>query len=298
MKHAPFRVTYDGPALATHEMDVRLLAPSLLAIGDVLEHANRVVNKGDAKVSVNLKGSFKTGSIGIDFSVVQGLYSQAIDLLTGKEIAAATALLALLGFSAKDGAEGLLQVIKWLRGRPIRRISMDHAKPIIYTDQDELAVELQVINLLRDYELRKALELTLQPLDGVQVTTFAVGTDTDVVETVSSGEREWFIAPPPEAVDLGETEYQKTVQIERIEFSEDNKWRFFDGTASFFATITDAEFLNRIAANEAAFTKGDTLSVIIIQHQRIEGDKLKSEYRISKILEHRKAMRQVQLPLE
>jgi len=32
-----FRITYDGPALASHEMDVRELAPALLAMSDLLK---------------------------------------------------------------------------------------------------------------------------------------------------------------------------------------------------------------------------------------------------------------------
>ena len=66
-----FQVIYDGPALESNEMDVRDLAPALLAISDVLDEANKIVFGDKTQVQVNVKGSFKTGSFGIDFSIVQ-----------------------------------------------------------------------------------------------------------------------------------------------------------------------------------------------------------------------------------
>jgi len=38
-----FRIVYDGPALDTHEMDVRDLAPALLSLSDALEEAGKTI---------------------------------------------------------------------------------------------------------------------------------------------------------------------------------------------------------------------------------------------------------------
>ena len=40
---ASFHLIYDGPALANHEMNVRDLAPALLAVGELLEEVNRML---------------------------------------------------------------------------------------------------------------------------------------------------------------------------------------------------------------------------------------------------------------
>ena len=66
---AKFHIIYDGPALKNNEIDVKDLAPSLLAISDAIEEANKILNRGRAKVVLNIKASFKTGSFGVDLSL-------------------------------------------------------------------------------------------------------------------------------------------------------------------------------------------------------------------------------------
>jgi hypothetical protein len=96
---------------------------------------------------------------------------------------------------------------------------------------------------------------------------------------------------------MGVRTYQTSLQIERIEFSQENKWRFFDGAGSFYAAIADQAFLRNIANNEASFSRGDLLIVTIEASQRLNGDRLKTEYIIREVHEHKRGMRQVNLEL-
>lgn len=50
-----FRITYDGPALATHEMDAKELAPALMAMADLLESSVRALHGDRAKAQINVK---------------------------------------------------------------------------------------------------------------------------------------------------------------------------------------------------------------------------------------------------
>ena len=52
MSSTSFQVVYDGPALAGSTIDVRELAPALLAFGDVIEQANFTLNAGRTSVAL------------------------------------------------------------------------------------------------------------------------------------------------------------------------------------------------------------------------------------------------------
>ena len=77
------------------------------------------------------------------------------------------------------------------------------------------------------------------------------------------------------------------LKIESAVFKDGNKWRFTDGSRSFFAAIEDTDFLSRIDSGEERFGKSDILIVDLRQIQFAIDGELKSEYRIVRILEHR-----------
>jgi hypothetical protein len=116
-----FQVIYDGSALENNEMDVRELAPALVAVADLLEEANLLINGGGSRVDVNVHGSFKSGSFAIDFNIIQSIYQDILRLFTSDGIVSAVNLLALLGV-AGGGARGLIGLLKKLKNRKIQKI--------------------------------------------------------------------------------------------------------------------------------------------------------------------------------
>src|SRR5690349_3150194 len=96
---AQFQITYSGEALENNEMDVRELAPALIAIADLLEESNNVINGGSTKIIVNVHGSFKSGSFGIDFTVIQNIFQNVMNFFNSDGVTAATNLLDLLGLT-------------------------------------------------------------------------------------------------------------------------------------------------------------------------------------------------------
>jgi hypothetical protein len=68
MSRASFTIAYDGPALRDGAMDVRDLAPALLAVGQLFDAANTVLNQNEARVNVNVTAT-GDGSFEIFFEV-------------------------------------------------------------------------------------------------------------------------------------------------------------------------------------------------------------------------------------
>lgn len=71
MAHTEFGVAYDGPALADHTMDVRDLAPALLALGDLFVAAGRVVEKDAEPPSLQIRAT-AGGSFVVDLALQAG----------------------------------------------------------------------------------------------------------------------------------------------------------------------------------------------------------------------------------
>lgn len=298
MSHDNFRVTYDGPALSSHEMDVRMLAPSLMAISDLLDRANTIINQGRANVKVKVRASPTSGSVNIDLSVVQDLISHTRDLLAGTSVTAAVNLIALLGFGA-TGVGGLMQVIGWARGRDIKAVENEQGNAVLQVEEggEQMEVDRRVLELLRDSEVRQSVELMLQPLQHDGVDAFAVGDDKSIRYVISRQNVSWFSAPPASMDEVSLNVVRRVLLIERIEFSEDKKWRFTDGNSSFYASISDKAFFGKISEGAATFGLGDVLVVDMEERQRSDGVRLKAEYKVVKVHEHRRAMRQGQLPI-
>jgi hypothetical protein len=298
MSKASLQVVYDGPALQTHEMEVRDLAPALLALGELFEEANATLNDGRTKVSVNVKGSFKTGCFAIDLGVTQSLIQQAQDLFAGNPVTAALNLVTVLGLTG-TGAKGLFHLIKWVRNRDITNVEiMSDGVVRIFCDQDHFETEEKVLALFRNWKLRKAFEdVVHKPLQRPGIEYFAIREPEGDFATASEAEAENFVAPEQEEEQLDQTDRVASVQLVNIAFRDENKWRFYDGASTFYATITDEAFLNGVEAGDIRFGKGDLLKVMLREKKKLVGEQLKAEHEVIEVLDHRRAGVQLKLPI-
>lgn len=281
-----FRVTYDGPALRGSEMDVRELAPALLAIADLLKSANRVLHGDRADVRVHVRGSFKTGSFGIDLTVATDMLKLARDIFSGPEVGAvlnAAGVVSLLGLCGG----GLLAVLRKLRGRKPDRIETTDSGVTFHVEQEAIHVEQNVYLLFADPATRENLDGLLRPLDSEGIEEVAFSADGEVAEVITQDEREWFEPSDPVEEMLFETTLRTILAIESAVFREGNKWRFSDGTATFHAEILDVDFLARIETGEERFGKGDQLIVDLRRSQLQADGKLRTDYAVVKVIEHR-----------
>lgn len=299
MSTASFQIVYDGYALQGSTMDVRELAPALLALGDVLDEANNTFNSGHAKISLKVNASFKSGCFGVDLSVVQGLLEQALGLIKQTPIESAKELVELLGFAAGP-AFGLIKLIKWLRNRPIREVVvLADGMVEVVVDGDKILTERKTIELLRNYRLRIALEAAIfDPLgkDGIETVAFTTGKTNESFVVIDKADKAWFKAPPQDEELLDESTETVSLQLVSISFKGDNKWRFYDGNSTFYATILDVDFLNDVALSITQFGAGDILKVRLSRRKWLVGDTLKSDFEVVQVLDHRKGMAQLKIP--
>lgn len=289
-----FSIKYDGPALASHQMDVRELAPALIALSNLLERSNRIAFPNGPEVRVSVKGSFKGGSFGVDLIAIQDIAQQIIDLFAGKEATAVANLLAVLGAIGLigTGSGSLVALIKWLRGRKPTTISFEGDKTIFELVDDENIEKFEVNplagKLYQSRVVRQSLASVIKPLERDGIDLFASGLDGEQQTVISKSDLQAFLAAASEADVVSDTISEGILlQIESAVFKEGNKWRFNDGTFSFFAEILDQDFLGRVNSGAERFGKGDLLVVDLRRVQTISDNGLKTEYQIVKVREHK-----------
>lgn len=295
-------IAYDGPALASHEMDVRELAPALLALSTLFDETNSLLNKERAKITVNVKGSFKTGSFGFDLSVVQDLFQSLLNFGSKSEVQSAAAIATLLGFSIGGSVKhGLIQVIRWIRGRKIDKIEIKNSVATLYIGDEFLEVEEKVLQLLKNEKIRKALEDAIaKPLEHEGIDSFGY-TDSYKEEgamvVITKKEATYYIAPKATSEELGITEYETNLQIIGVTFQDKNKWRFSDGiSTTFYADMLDEDFLAKIDRHEILFGKGDIIRALVRENKIIDpSGTMRAERAIVQVFEHRNASVQLKL---
>jgi hypothetical protein len=301
MSTASFQVVYDGPALSGSTIDVRDLAPALLAFGAVVEEANATLNDSRTSVAVRVHASFKSGCFGVDFSVVQGLLDQMAQLFREPAVVSARELTEHAGFVYAQGAAaatGVLWLIRWLRNRPIRRVVLlDNGRARIELDGDQVETEQRTLALLRNFKLRRAFEDAIaKPLARERFESVAISTEPQAgFVTITKAEGPLFVAPPLQAEALADAVATVNLQLVSVAFKGDNKWRLFDGSSQFHAAILDERFVRRVQAGDESFSAGDILTVRLRKRQWLEGDQMKAEHEVLEVLHHRRGM--AQLPL-
>ena len=295
--HERFHVVYDGPALTEHRMDVRDLAPALVAFADLFTAANKEINGDAAEVRVQVNASFKAGSFGIDLVASQHLLSQIKDIFAGNGATAISngwTVLQIVGFTGGGLAGGLVGLLRLLKGRrPVKIEQKGDVATVWMTQTETIEVERDVIRLYRNSVVRTSLEKVVSPLEREGITDFGVVVNGQVVLDVHDDEVASFsaAASDADAEIVSDTTTRKMLQIESLAFKDGNKWRVHDGTATFHASIEDKEFLAKIDAGER-FGKGDVLVVDLRQVQSIVNAKLVNESIIVKVLEHRQPLQQ------
>lgn len=295
-----FRITYDGPALQSSQMDVNELAPALLAMGDFLAASTAALCGDKVQPRINVKASFKTGSFGIDFVLDTGILGHLTSLLTSKEATAALNAIQILGYAGlfvNQSSKGLIQVLRWLKGRKVAEVDLKENKAVLTVDGEQMEIELEVLELLRNPQVRQALEGALAPLKKEGITEFYSGTNTKIHETITASEVDLFTFPENEESLIIDETRKMIFSIVSLAFKEDNKWRLNDGNATISALISDEAFLKKVNANKISFSKGDILvcDVRVRQWQTTKG--AKTEYEVIEVIEHKRALsQQMQLP--
>jgi hypothetical protein len=305
MSKAEFQLAYDGPALRNGTMDVSELASALLAVGELMHEANRVLNGDRRQLSTKVKSDFKTGSFEVFLIIDQSILEHAKDLLFPAGVTAATILVLLFGPEvAKKGAVGVatsvLDLWKKLKGeKPKTSVEDTNKKITIYQFGDgQIHVDSRIGELYNTETIRSSIKGAALPVARKGIRSLEIRKGEKVIEQIVKQDL------PPDL--LGEimassesnqarilTDTREVMlRVVRLNF-EKGKWGFSDGTSNFSADIADETFRKQLDAREIGFYKGDTLRVMLTTTQVVSSDEsFQSQYVIDKVIQHIHAPKQ------
>jgi hypothetical protein len=292
MSTATARIAYDGELVRTGLMDVRDLAPALLEIGALCERANDILNGERARISVQVRADFKTGSFAIDLEVIQTVIEQVKGVLWGQSVQDAKYLLELLGLTFGGGVLGLY---KWLRGRQAKEQSSDNKGVTIVINNNTVVLPREVLILYNDETVRSRIEGTLLPLLKEGIEEFQVrqgpGPEPQVVERVTkieavqASEERREAKETPQEEPAHETIAEVPLVIVKPAFREGLKWEVArdSRSAKFSAAMRDLDFLERAERREEQFAVGDILVVDLRSRSYLTPHGLRTEHEILKV---------------
>ena len=280
-------MVFDGPALADGSMNVRDLAPAMMAVGSFFEAANRITNGERTSVSVNVRAT-SAGSFQVFFEVVQNL--EAVDVLRadiGDFLTTANALKALL-VGGGGLASGIFALIKWLRGRKPQLTKINESLYTFSVDGETYEVPMELLRLYQDAAVRRNIQDMVRPVKEPGIDRFMLRDAGQTIQEVTKSEVEAFDVPEYQDLLLDE-ERRHAFSIVSLAFKENNKWRLTDGQNTFSVSMRDDAFQRRVDNNDIAFAKGDVLVCDLRTIQWQVEDGVKSEYEVIKVVTHRPA---------
>ena len=286
-----FLLRYEGAVLKNNVMNIDQLAPALVEMSAALTCLNGLLNNRDVRVSLSVK-AFKAGSFGIDLQLAQDFLSQIGNVLAGTGVSALC--------NADTLVHTLLEVIflkKWLNGRTPDLVIPDKAarQVTLQVNNTQITVSENVYVAYQNHEFQSHLAKIAEPLrtDGIDSVSVS---DTTRIETVNKADLQAFQTFPDDKI-LSQDTVIRIVMLETAALYKDQaKWRFKMGEgSSFFAVITDEDFLQRIDNGSERFGRGDLLKVELETVQTLSAGKILVSYNIRKVLDHKSSAEQLSL---
>lgn len=284
MEAAQISISFQGPATEEHWIDVRQLAPSMLALADGVDRAQQIVAPS-LDVHLNVRAT-EPGSFVICFEI-SGVLRDLMDLLTSQGATAAAQAVTIAGCVVGAIKIGVAKARH--RGRPKADTRQDGKTiTLCFPDGTTMEVASEDWEVFQDHTAMSSLAKALSPLDGEGLDQVTVSHKHETV-TIQASDMRGFSPDDAEDSALRETVTRGAIlQLADVSFRERGKWRLNDGAFTFTANVEDEDFLARVDSGEERFGKADLLVADLRVIPRLDPQgKLRSDRVVQKVLEHR-----------
>ena len=288
-----FTVSYDGDseALSEHTMDARSVGTALIALGELFDRANLVLNGERASVELNVQAN-TSGSFEIEILLAQA-YITAAPFLAGGMVTSAANLITIVA-----GSNGLINLIKRLRGNSPDSIARDEVNNSATLEYEEVIADaairrrvtlrgLEALRLYEDDQIAKNLTDFVSVLseDGINQVTFKQGDQE--LESIDEDEA-FFFRVHSDDVEIDEfiIPRQELVVISPYLGLGQNKWRLNDSLTTNWYSMRDPQFRNGIQNGIVQFGVDNVLICEVKVTTLVRNGKVHRDFEITKVFEH------------
>lgn len=290
-----FWLAYDGDALIGNTMDVRDLAPALIAFGELFTRSNMILN--GEKISVSLKvRATQPGSFELLLILAQAYY-MATQFLTSELVVSASNLVNLVVGVPKVG-DSLFRVFKKLKGQKPTVIEQANGVTLKATNI-ELFVPTEVFRLYRDNEVKRLTQAVIEPLFREGIDKMVIRDSEKELDSVNREDAHSFTLTGI-STEEGTESIIPILALRLVSPTFDlkrSKWRLDDGSGSKWYGIEDEKFLREVREHKRRFGMGDYLICRVRTVQRMTDTGLEMQRTILIVLDHKMAGEQLLLNL-
>lgn len=264
-----FSVVYHGDSLNEGQIDVRELAPSLLALDDLIEEANRALNGKFTKISLKLNANLQTNSFEVALEIYQWVVNQAQDVIQVADSVTIREVLGYLGFAwgAYKESLSLISVLKKLKGKEVVNVKKDENNNYLLVAVDsngvetEVKVPLEIYVIFSNRTIRNAINKVLAPLRKPGMESIEWKYKGQITERVEKDDLPAFEPPVADPEVSHDDVIVGPFTIRSVSFDKTMKWRLVHKPTArkFSVTISDERFWQNIEDNRESFHKGDVL---------------------------------------
>lgn len=279
-RHVRTTIRYDGPALSDHEMDVRDLAPALLALGDLVQFTNKKFNGDQADMRVLVNADIEQRCFMLDLSLVQSLLEQAKGFFGSDNVKTAWDIAQWLGFIS-GGTVGLFKLIQFLGKRSEAGTTLDVAQNgdgniVINGDGNTIIVPPAVYELAQDPQIVDRAKEVVKPLQkpGYRTLAFIDGkreafeiTDADVSSFMAASP-----VPPEKLPTESVSQIRGGVRIKSPQYEGTAKWSLLWNGRAIDAEMADAaaDWVNSFQANLVGAPPNSVLDVSMTETVKLD----------------------------
>lgn len=292
-----FTVEYHGEALVEHRIDVKDLAPSLLALADAMIVAHdllvdRLAPAPSLEVTAHRGGSF-------DVDLILRTYEAAEDLLTSDPATALASLATLL--------TPVVGAFVWLRkrarsgqGEEQQVLQPGHLR-VRWPDGTHLDTTTDVAALVESLDFRHNARGFVAPVAGGDVERIDVVPPAELGPRIDfdKGDLRGFDTPRGQEEPLTVSDREVVLDLLNVGLADNHKWRVSSGGAVFWVSMDDVTFVINMDRGTERFGKHDRIRCIMRETQtELPSGRLTAERSIIRVLEHRRAPVEGQLPFD